>query len=153
MQDWVHSRELVDVDTLDPAVSAQAADGVTSTSLHNNPTTGGAGGVAGSSSRSSAIKVPYIPVPDDPHINTVCPICQEKFEQKWLDEAQEWVWMDAVRIGDRVYHASCHAEATAGVAGAAATRGGTPGASAALGGGLGRSTPDRVLGKRKAEVC
>jgi hypothetical protein len=50
--------------------------------------------------------------------------------------------MDAVRIGDRVYHASCHAEATAGVA--AGVRGGTPGA---------RATPDRVLGKRKAEVC
>lgn len=30
---------------------------------------------------------------------------------KWLDEAQEWVWMDAVRVGGRVFHASCHREA------------------------------------------
>ena len=56
---------------------------------------------------------------------------------KWLDEAQEWVWMDAVKVGDRVYHASCHREATNDGRG-------TPGPS--------RNTPDPVLGKRKAEV-
>lgn len=30
---------------------------------------------------------------------------------KWLDEAQEWVWTDAVMVGGRVFHASCHREA------------------------------------------
>ncbi len=58
---------------------------------------------------------------------------------KWLDGAQEWVWMDAVKIGDRVYHASCHREAARD-----RDREGTPGA---------RATPEPVLGKRKAEVC
>jgi len=58
---------------------------------------------------------------------------------KWLDEAQEWVWMDAVKIGDRVFHASCHREA------AGDRREATPG--------YGRGTPEPVLGKRKAEVC
>jgi pre-mRNA cleavage complex 2 protein Pcf11 len=80
-----------------------------------------------------ASKMQYIAVPDDPRVNTMCPICQEKFEMKWLDEAQEWVWMDAVKVGDRVYHASCHREATRDGGGA-------------------RSTPEPVLGKRKAEV-
>jgi len=56
---------------------------------------------------------------------------------KWLDEAQEWVWMDAVKVGPRVYHASCHSEATR-------DRESTPGPS--------RDTPEPVLGKRKAEV-
>lgn len=52
---------------------------------------------------------------------------------KWLDEAQEWVWTDAVRVGGRVFHASCYGEAYGGVP----TQGSAGG----------------VLGKRKAEVC
>ncbi|KAK3397216.1 hypothetical protein B0T20DRAFT_252128 [Sordaria brevicollis] len=53
----------------------------------------------------------YIPVPEDSaKVNNMCPICQERFEMKWLDEAQEWVWMDATKVGGRVYHASCHRE-------------------------------------------
>lgn len=77
----------------------------------------------------------FVPVPDaGSGINTVCPICQERFENKWLDTAQEWVWLDTVLVGGRAYHASCHVEATR-------DREGTP-----------RRTPERVLGKRKAET-
>ncbi len=54
----------------------------------------------------------------------------------WNDEAQDFVWMDAVKIGARVYHASCHAEVQK-------DGGSTP---------LRTSTPDSVLGKRKAGV-
>ena len=56
---------------------------------------------------------------------------------KWLDEAQEFVWMDARKIGDRIYHASCYAEATKDVN--TQTR---------------KLTPEiaPVLGKRKHEV-
>jgi len=81
---------------------------------------------------SSAAKTPklqYLAVPDDPVLaNSVCPICQEKFDTKWLDDAQDFVWMDAVMISGRIYHASCHSEARRDGA-----------------------TPERVLGKRKAE--
>jgi pre-mRNA cleavage complex 2 protein Pcf11 len=92
----------------------------------------------GAGETSEADKGPkYIPVPDPASgINNVCPICQEKFENKWLDTAQEWVWLDAVLVGNRAFHASCHAEATR-------DREGTPG--------LSRRTPEPVLGKRKAE--
>ena len=79
---------------------------------------------------AKAPKLKWLPVPDDPILSqSVCPICQEKFEMKWLDDAQEFVWMDAVKIGNRIYHASCHAEAK--------KDGGTP---------------EPVLGKRKNEV-
>ena len=114
-QDWIRSREAIDVDHVPSQPDKES------------------GGDRG----SKAPKLQYIPVPDDPRTNTICPICQEKFEMKWLDEAQEWVWMDAVKVGDRVYHASCHREATNDGRG-------TPGHS--------RNTPDPVLGKRKAEV-
>ncbi|KAK6609401.1 hypothetical protein H4I96_03332 [Botrytis cinerea] len=89
-------------------------------------------GAAGSSSATNAKpKLQYLAVPDDPALaGSVCPICQEKFEMKWLDDAQEFVWMDAKKVGDRIYHASCYAEATKD-----------------------RGTPEpTVLGKRKAEV-
>ncbi len=46
--------------------------------------------------------------------------------------------MDAVKVGDRIYHATCHAEATR-------DRERTP--MRGFGG-----TPEPVLGKRKAEV-
>ncbi|KND92467.1 Uncharacterized protein C4G9.04c [Tolypocladium ophioglossoides CBS 100239] len=113
-QDWLKSREIVDSDHVATAEEA-------------------------STQAAQADKGPkYIPVPDPSSgINTVCPICQEKFENKWLDTAQEWVWLDAVLVGNRAYHASCHAEATR-------DREGTPGVS--------RRTPEPVLGKRKAET-
>ncbi|KAF5876063.1 putative mrna cleavage factor complex component pcf11 protein [Botrytis fragariae] len=88
-------------------------------------------GAAGSSLAMNAKpKLQYLAVPDDPALaGSVCPICQEKFEMKWLDDAQEFVWMDAKKVGDRIYHASCYAEATKD-----------------------RGTPEpTVLGKRKAE--
>lgn len=96
-------------------------------------------------------------MPDDPVLaNSVCPICQERFETRWLDDAQEFVWPDAIRVAGRVYHASCHREAT--------NDEGFDGVGLGIGGaGAGgvhrytvvnsRSTPEPVLGKRKAEVC
>lgn len=81
---------------------------------------------------AEASKPKYIPVPEPGSgVNAVCPICQDRFENKWLDTAQEWVWLDAVLVGGRAYHASCHREAMG-------DREGTPG-------------PGPVLGKRKAE--
>ena len=79
----------------------------------------------------------YLPVPADTTLASLpCPICQEKFVTSWNDEAQDFVWMDAVKIGARVYHASCHAEVKK-------EGGSTP---------LRTNTPDSVLGKRKAGV-
>lgn len=79
----------------------------------------------------------HIPVPSDPALTKLpCPICQEKFDTVWNDEAQDFVWMDAIKIGSRVYHASCHAEVKK-------DGGITP---------LRNSTPDSVLGKRKVGV-
>ena len=115
MQDWINSREVIDTDHVETSEESK-------------------GGAA--SAASKAPKLKWIPVPDD-GTNTVCPICQEKFEMKWLDEAQEWVWMDALRVGNRAYHASCYAEAY------------KDGGSTPL---YSRNTPEPVLGKRKAEV-
>ncbi|KEY72741.1 hypothetical protein S7711_02528 [Stachybotrys chartarum IBT 7711] len=115
-QDWLKSREVVDADHTHVTDRASAQD----------------------AEAAETAKVKYIAVPDPAKgVNNVCPICQEKFENKWLDTAQEWVWLDAILVGNRAYHGTCHAEATR-------DRESTPGFS--------RRTPEPVLGKRKAEA-
>ncbi|KAH7015510.1 DNA replication ATPase [Ilyonectria destructans] len=114
--DWVKSREVVDADHI-PAPDEASAQAV--------------------KAAAEAAKPKYIPVPEPSKgINTVCPICQDRFENKWLDTAQEWVWLDAVLVGNRAYHASCHAEATQ-------DRESTPGIT---------RPPESLLGKRKADT-
>ncbi|KAL8801173.1 MAG: hypothetical protein Q9200_007025 [Gallowayella weberi] len=76
-----------------------------------------------------------VPAPSDPSLRNVpCPICQDKFEPSWDVARQDFVWRDAIEIGSRVYHASCHAEIKKEGAN-------TP---------MRTATPDSVLGKRKA---
>jgi len=120
LQDWIKSRE-TDEDHLASAANVTAVI---------------AGKDAAPSSKGP--KLQYLPVPNDPALaNSLCSICQEKFEKRWLDDAQEWVWMDAIKLGGRIYHASCHAEAKR-------DGGNTPTYQ--------RATPEPVLGKRKNEV-
>ncbi|CAK7271759.1 mRNA 3' end processing factor [Sporothrix epigloea] len=105
--DWIQSRETVDFDGVDhhgANLNGNATGGQTGKGL-------GTGGTGGTGATGGG-KLQWIPVPTGgAKTNQTCPICQEKFELKWLDEAQEWVWIDATRVGSRVYHASCHAEA------------------------------------------
>ncbi len=82
-------------------------------------------------------KQKFVRVPSDKALAQLpCPICQDKFETSWKEELQDFVWMDAVKIGGRIFHASCHADYQK-------DGGNTPGRT---------STPDSVLGKRKLEV-
>ena len=79
----------------------------------------------------------FVHVPDDTVLaGQPCPICQEPFKTSFNEEFSDWVWMDAIRIGPRIYHASCHNELKKHP-----SRETTPGRI---------DTPDSVLGKRKA---
>ncbi|KAK2069775.1 hypothetical protein P8C59_004326 [Phyllachora maydis] len=91
-------------------------------------------------------KVQWIRAPDpgDTATNKVCPICQEEFDSEYMKEGgvDDWVWLDAVRVSGRVFHASCFAAA-------AKDRGATPAAAAAM---VAASAAEpSVLGKRKME--
>ncbi|XXG97044.1 hypothetical protein Hte_003338 [Hypoxylon texense] len=89
--DWIKTRETIDKDHITPPEALDA-------------TTGG--------STQKVPKTQYIPVPDDPSLaNSVCSICQEKFETRWLDDAQEFVWLDTMKVGDKIFHATCYNEA------------------------------------------
>ncbi|CAK7198933.1 mRNA 3' end processing factor [Sporothrix eucalyptigena] len=108
--DWIHSRETVDSDGVDHGADGSGGPSGSQSGRGSGSSTGTGAGGAGDAPGG---KLQWIPVPTgNANTNQTCPICQEKFEMKWLDEAQEWVWIDAVRVGSRVYHASCHAEAT-----------------------------------------
>ncbi|KAG0157989.1 hypothetical protein PDIDSM_5501 [Penicillium digitatum] len=115
-RDWIKSREAGDENgTVDPQATNEGASGVDGSSKQEPPK-------------------PWIRAPNDATLrNTPCPICQEKFESTWSEDVQDWIWQDAIKIGSRVYHASCYSEVTKGPR---QTR---------------TSTPDSVLGKRKVE--
>ncbi|KAH7089874.1 hypothetical protein FB567DRAFT_311592 [Paraphoma chrysanthemicola] len=77
----------------------------------------------------------YVSVPQDPTLqHAPCPICQEKFETQWNVDANDFVWMDALQVGGKIYHATCFEEYSKGA--------GIPMPG----------TPDSVLGKRKADL-
>ncbi|KAF2755102.1 hypothetical protein EJ05DRAFT_122641 [Pseudovirgaria hyperparasitica] len=87
----------------------------------------------------------YIRVPAEITLqNAPCPICQERFEKKWLVQANDFVWMDAVKKGGKVYHASCWEEVNKGMSAMAMAQQQAQQRAAS-------ATPDSVLGKRKAE--
>lgn len=154
--DWINSLEAIDVDYVaPPAGGNNASNNDSGDSPRGGHSSAQSGGKRGGQQNQQQ-QLQYIAVPEDSsRVNTVCPICQERFEMKWLDEAQEWVWMDAVKIGERVFHASCHREATKDrdredtqAATAAAAAAAAAAAQAQL---YQRGAPEGVLGKRKAE--
>ncbi|KAJ5506284.1 hypothetical protein LT330_004388 [Penicillium expansum] len=118
-RDWIKSREAGDENgAADPQATTEGAAGVDGNIKQEPPK-------------------PWIRAPNDATLrNTPCPICQEKFESTWSEDVQDWIWQDAIKVGSRVYHASCYSEVTKGPAPTRRTR---------------TSTPDSVLGKRKAE--
>ncbi|KAF3199265.1 hypothetical protein TWF679_001592 [Orbilia oligospora] len=75
----------------------------------------------------------YIPAPNDAALsNLTCPVCKEKFNTVWHPDAEDWVLMDAIQSGSRIYHASCFAEISKESAGTA-SRGSTPDTSISKG--------------------
>ena len=90
----------------------------------------------------------FVRTPSDPvHRNAVCPIDQEPFKSEWSSDIQDFIWRDAVKVGDKYYHASCYREAVKSKDVVQTVRSSTP-----LGLGHRRTaTPDSVLGKRKIE--
>jgi pre-mRNA cleavage complex 2 protein Pcf11 len=126
-REWISSKEYVD------GTGPEETDG------------DGSGLLSPSSADKS--KMPdFVRAPNDPHLKSLpCPIDLEPFVSFWSDELQEFIWTDAMQVGDRIYHASCYRQAMADRAKAATPVG--------AGGSVRVGTPDSVLGKRKAEVC
>ncbi|KAL3477998.1 hypothetical protein BJX99DRAFT_116754 [Aspergillus californicus] len=125
-RDWIKSREVGDDQIIaDTETTPENASGTDSTTAKKGPAK------------------QWIRAPNDATLrNTPCPICQEQFESTWSEDVQDWIWQDAVSVGNRVYHATCYVEVTKDEPAPARRDNTTPART---------GTPDSVLGKRKAE--
>jgi len=118
IQDWIKSRDDPEGNPTDQESSAAPTKDILTVSA-----------------AAAGLKTNYLPVPSEQDLaKQPCPICQERFDTIWNDETQDFVWMDAIRIGSKVYHVTCHEDLKK-------EGRSTPGRT---------GTPDSVLGKRKA---
>lgn len=39
-----------------------------------------------------------------------CPVCQEKFETGWDEASESWMWINAIKDKNRIYHYTCFQE-------------------------------------------
>jgi len=84
-----------------------------------------------------------------------CPVCKDSMKCEFLEDEEEWVWKNAIKKDDKIYHATCHAEAIISTNTLAArlkneeresrSRSGTPEVSVST---PTRSTPPRTLQPR-----
>jgi pre-mRNA cleavage complex 2 protein Pcf11 len=64
--------------------------------------------------REAELQAQYVVVPPGDEARALsCPICKEPLKTEFLEDVEEWVWKNATKKDDKVYHATCYAEATA----------------------------------------
>ncbi|PUU78183.1 hypothetical protein B9Z19DRAFT_984112 [Tuber borchii] len=120
-EEWIKSRD-------DGEDSSSLAPNPNSHSSNGNNTTGGSSSSSSdpNSSSNPDPKDQYVIISDPSKTRAVCPICQEELKYEWHDESEEFVFMDAKQVGARIYHASCHSEASKDTAAGNLSRGATP---------------------------
>ncbi|KAF8621585.1 hypothetical protein AX15_007610 [Amanita polypyramis BW_CC] len=64
--------------------------------------------------RDAELRAQYVVVPPGDEAKALsCPICKEPLKSEFLEEDEDWVWRNAIKKDDKVYHATCYAEAIA----------------------------------------
>ncbi|KAI4526358.1 hypothetical protein K525DRAFT_364937 [Schizophyllum commune Loenen D] len=58
-----------------------------------------------------------------------CPVCFDPFRTEFLEDEEEWVWTNAMKDGETLYHATCHAELHTKTRASSRSRSRTPEAS------------------------
>ena len=103
--EWIRFREVDDADAETDGVRGKDA-GVD----ERKDALSASGGIKDEAS-NNARETRFIKAPTDTsEVNDSCPICLDSFETSWHVEAQEFVWMDTVIVGNRVYHGTCYDE-------------------------------------------
>ncbi|KAF8745906.1 hypothetical protein AX14_004211 [Amanita brunnescens Koide BX004] len=63
--------------------------------------------------RDAELRAQFVVVPPGDEAKLLsCPICKELLKSEFLEDDEDWVWKNAIRKEDKVYHATCYAEAT-----------------------------------------
>ncbi|PPQ77654.1 hypothetical protein CVT25_011089 [Psilocybe cyanescens] len=78
----------------------------------SGPLNAKAAAAAETAKREEDLRSQYVIVPpgEEAHIMS-CPICKETLKSEFLEEDEEWVWKNATKKDDKIYHATCYAEA------------------------------------------
>ncbi|KIO12700.1 hypothetical protein M404DRAFT_993682 [Pisolithus tinctorius Marx 270] len=62
--------------------------------------------------RDAELRAQFVVVPPGDEAKSIyCPICKETLKSEFLEDDEEWVWRNAIRKDDKIYHATCHSEA------------------------------------------
>ncbi|KAH7914222.1 hypothetical protein BJ138DRAFT_1177497 [Hygrophoropsis aurantiaca] len=102
LEDWVH-------DTSTDYKGKGRADGV-------RPLNAKASALAEAANREAELRAQFVIVPPGDEAKTIsCPICKEILKSEFLEDDEEWVWKNAVKKDDRIFHATCHSEALTSV--------------------------------------
>ncbi|ESK94422.1 putative pre-mrna cleavage factor cfi subunit [Moniliophthora roreri MCA 2997] len=63
--------------------------------------------------KDAELRAQFVVIPPGDEAKTIaCPICKEILNPEFVEDDEEWVWKNAVKKDDRIYHATCHAEAS-----------------------------------------
>ncbi|PCH41107.1 hypothetical protein WOLCODRAFT_137194 [Wolfiporia cocos MD-104 SS10] len=99
VEDWIH----------DGAVDIKGKGRADGRVLHTS-----AAVAAEAAKREAELRSQHVVVPPGDEAKPIsCPICKEPLKSEFLEDDEEWVWRNAVRRDDKIYHATCHAEAAA----------------------------------------
>ncbi|KII95071.1 hypothetical protein PLICRDRAFT_33902 [Plicaturopsis crispa FD-325 SS-3] len=100
LDDWIH-------DTSADVKGKGRADG-------SRPLNAKAAAAAEAAKHDAELRALHVVVPPGDEAKPVsCPICKEILKSEFLEDDEDWVWKNAIMKDDRVYHATCHAEAVA----------------------------------------
>jgi len=78
----------------------------------NRPLNAKAAAAAEAAKREAELRALYVVVPPGDEAKPIsCPICKELLKSEFLEDDEDWVWKNAIKKDDRVFHATCHAEA------------------------------------------
>ncbi|KDQ64608.1 hypothetical protein JAAARDRAFT_118249 [Jaapia argillacea MUCL 33604] len=80
----------------------------------DRPLSGKAAAAVAAQQEEANLRASFVVVPPGDEAKPIsCPICKEILKSEFLEDDEEWVWKNAVQKDDRIFHATCYAEALA----------------------------------------
>jgi len=78
----------------------------------SGPLNAKASAAAENAKREADLQALYVIVPPGDEAQVVsCPICKETLKSEFLEDDEDWVWKNAIKKDDRIFHATCHDQA------------------------------------------
>ncbi|KAJ9093771.1 hypothetical protein QFC19_008210 [Naganishia cerealis] len=69
--------------------------------------------VAAKQRNTAELQKKWVTMPPNPAGKKKCPICKEEFVDEFVQDEEEWIWRNCVKVKNSYYHATCRADALA----------------------------------------